>query len=345
MLPCVLDAWIAEELRDRGWTGDDLATGVEEEQIRALVRTLRRVLASSRFYRERLAGVQAESARLADLPFTMPEDIVPWQDLCCVSQGEVDRIVTLPTSGTTGPPKRIAFTARDLHRTRDFFRVGMGQIVSRGERLGVLLAGAHRPFGVGDLLARALGPVGVDVRFPEEGEETLPWLRRFRPHCIVAAPRQLEALLAPLADDPPTSVLCSSDWLHPELARKVRKTWGCRFLDHYGLTETGFGCAVECPAHDGYHLRSLDILVEIRDVVTGDILPAGKEGEIVLTTLDREAMPLIRYRTRDVASVLPGPCACGSPLPRLGRVTGRLTEKGVFRLPKGEGANPATHAD
>ena len=94
-------------------------------------------------------------------------------------------------------------------------------------------------------------------------------------------------------------------------------------LDHYGLTETCYGCALECPAHNGYHLRWLDVVVEIVDMDGDTVLPPGEVGEVVLTTL-REAMPLIRYRTGDVASLLPGPCACGSPLKRLGPVLGRI---------------------
>jgi phenylacetate-coenzyme A ligase PaaK-like adenylate-forming protein len=341
MQPCILDAWIAGELRERDRTGKHLADAVAREQKCALVRTLRHVKACSRMYGRRLAGINPETAELPELPFTEAQDISPWQDACCVPLGEVERIVTLPTSGTTGIPKRIAFTAGDLARTVAFFRIGMGQLAGPGDRLGVLLAGAGRPFGVGDLLTRALGPIGVNVRSPKEGEDLVRWLRTFRPHCIVAAPQQLERLLAPIAETAPGGVLCSSDWLDPTLANEVRKTWRCRLLDHYGLTETGFGCAVECPAHDGYHLRSLDVLIEIRDVATGQTLQPGSIGEVVVTTLDREAMPLVRYRTGDVASVLPGPCACGSPLPRLGPVIGRLTGNGLGHPAKG-GAGFAT---
>ena len=95
-------------------------------------------------------------------------------------------------------------------------------------------------------------------------------------------------------------------------------------LDHYGLTETGYGGGVECTAHSGYHMRELDLLVEILDIGTGRPLPFLHEGEVTITTLTREGMPLIRYRTGDVAHMLPGPCPCGSPMPRLSAIRGRL---------------------
>ena len=88
---------------------------------------------------------------------------------------------------------------------------------------------------------------------------------------------------------------------------------------------------MECRARNGYHLREADLFFEVVDPVSGSPVPDGTPGEVVFTTLTRRAMPLIRYRTGDVAAMLPGPCACGSPLRRLSRIAGRLrrTEAGV----------------
>ncbi len=99
---------------------------------------------------------------------------------------------------------------------------------------------------------------------------------------------------------------------------------GCEVFAHSGLTETGFGGGVECGAHQGYHLREADLFVEIVDPGTGRPLPDGEPGEIVVSTLCRLAMPLIRYRTGDLGHLLPGPCVCGSPFRRLGAVAGRI---------------------
>ena len=120
---------------------------------------------------------------------------------------------------------------------------------------------------------------------------------------------------------------------HFDLRRQVEQGWDCLVLDHYGSTESAFAGAVQCRCREGRHVRALDLLLEIVHPVTGKVLPAGETGELVITTLQRRAMPLLRYRTGDMASLLDGPCACGSPLPRLGPVLGRIEYAGQgFRV-------------
>ncbi len=318
----------------------ELPDRLRTAQLKALNQILRHVAAHSTFYARLLSGCDLRMDKIEDLsrlPCTTAADLRLWQDFCCVSQSEIKRVISLHTSGTTGLPKRLAFTEKDLERTRTFFRVGMSQLVKSRQRLAVLLPGAERPDGVADLLRQALSADGVHVAgLPAElgrqrkANGILAWLSEFRPHVLVAAPAQLEALLHLFPDAPPPEiegVLSSSDWLDPVLNQHLRAAWNCELLDHYGLTESGFGCAVECPAHDGYHLRALDVFLEVIDPQTGLSVPPGQPGEIVLTTLNREAMPLIRYRTGDVAVLLTSPCRCGSPLPRLGPLLGRLDQQ------------------
>ncbi|MBQ7618398.1 MAG: phenylacetate--CoA ligase family protein, partial [Desulfovibrio sp.] len=147
-----------------------------------------------------------------------------------------------------------------------------------------------------------------------------------KPHVLISSPQTLALLLeiCPYGFHELEGVLSSADYLDPQLAQKIQTKWHCQLLNHYGLTEVCFGCAVECPAHHGMHLRALDLRLEIIDPQSKQPVPMGQVGEIVITTLRHTAMPLIRYRTGDIASLLPGPCACGSPLPRLGEVLGRL---------------------
>jgi phenylacetate-CoA ligase len=95
----------------------------------------------------------------------------------------------------------------------------------------------------------------------------------------------------------------------------------------YGLTELyGPGTGIECAEHDGIHYWDDHYVVEIVDPVTGEPRPAGEEGEIVLTTLRKQAMPLVRYRTRDLSRLYTVPCACGSPYPRIARLSGRTDD-------------------
>lgn len=329
---CPLDAWLACQCGAASCR--DLPHRLAQMQAQLLRGTLWQAMRGG-FYSRHFQDCDLDIAELDDLarlPFTTAEDLRNWGDFLCVSQGDVQRMVTLRTSGTTGQPKRLAFTDADLARTRDFFAVGMSQLVRAGQRLAVLLLGAERPDGVADLLRQAIGSAGVEVLAPPPqarqcGEALARWVQQAAAHCIVAAPAQLASLLGWFPGAGPKNlagVLSSAEPLDTELGQRLRKVWQCEVLDHYGLTETAYGGAVECAAHDGFHVRELDVLIEIVDISGSKVLPTGEVGEVVVTTLQREAMPLVRYRTGDVARLLPGPCACGSPLRRLGSVLGRI---------------------
>jgi phenylacetate-coenzyme A ligase PaaK-like adenylate-forming protein len=105
---------------------------------------------------------------------------------------------------------------------------------------------------------------------------------------------------------------------------RIKKTWNCKVYSHYGHTEFGYGFAVDCQQHQGYHLRDADFIVEIIDLKTQKPTKTGERGEIVVTTLSNEAMPLIRYRTGNISSIIDTPCTCGCNLPRLGKIEGRI---------------------
>lgn len=358
---CPLDRWLA---RQCGACSSGELPGRLAIAQTALLRSSLRQAVRGAFYAARLRECNLDITSVGDLerlPFTIAEDLRNWGDFLCVSQGDVQRMVTLHTSGTTGQPKRLAFTDTDLARTRDFFAVGMSQLVGAGQRLAVLLPGAERPDGVADLLRQALGAAGVDVLAPppevhatpspdaepctEPGKALAQWLEQAKPHCLVAAPAQLALLLKHFPYRGPeglAGILTSAEPLDDALGLALRRAWQCEILDHYGLTETAYGCAVECPAHQGFHVRELDVLIEIVDISGRKVLAPGEEGEVVITTLQRQAMPLVRYRTGDVACLLPAPCACGSPLRRLGPVRGRIERKNgqplrIARPAKGQG--------
>ena len=119
-----------------------------------------------------------------------------------------------------------------------------------------------------------------------------------------------------------------SDNFRRELEHKLNY----RVLDVYGLTETmGPGVAVECLEQDGLHLAEDHFYAEIIDPATGEVLPDGKWGELVITTTDREATPVIRYRTRDITRIIPGECACGRTHRRIDRLHGRTDDMLIIR--------------
>ncbi|MBU1156793.1 MAG: AMP-binding protein [Proteobacteria bacterium] len=312
-------------------------------QLDKLRHTVSYVRQHSPFYRKHLAGLPVDVLGslpdLARLPFTTEQDLREHHlGMLCVSQGQVARVVTLNTSGTTAAPKRLYFSDADLETTLDFFHHGMATMVQPGGRVLILLPGAT-PDSVGDLLARALARMQVTgVAHGPVGDPQAALEQAVGVDCLVGIPVQVLAMAEqPGADKlrgAIKSVLLTTDYVPQALAQRVEAAWGCEVFEHYGMTETGLGAGVDCRAHQGYHLRAADLYYEVVEPASGAPLPPGEEGELVLTTLTRSAMPLVRYRTGDLGRLLPGPCPCGGFTPRLDRVPGRLSNR--LNLGKGD---------
>lgn len=327
-----LEPWIAGKI---GGSGARLtAEALARHQLARLRGTLRLAGTQSAFYR-RLRMKAEEVGTLDDLeclPFTTPQDI---QDdplaFLCVSQDEIARVVTLDTSGTTGRPKRLYFTASDQELTIDFFKVGMSTFTRRGDRVLILLPVA-RPGSVGDLLFTALarlGAGGIPHGPVTNLDVALETLAATGAEVVVGSPTQVLALARQRGAQRlgVRCVLLTTDSVPASLVTAVEHAWGCTVFNHYGMTEMGLGGGVECQARRGYHLREADMLFEVVDPETGRPLPEGQTGEIVFTTLTRRGMPLIRYRTGDLSHFVPGPCPCGTALRTLARVEGRIANR------------------
>ncbi len=305
-------------------------TGIESAQLQALRRTVDHARQGSPLYRERFAGVPTESlqtlADLARLPLLTARDLAhQGHRLLAVSQSQVARVVTMQSSGSTGVPKRLYFTASDLASTLDFFLQGMLSLIKRDDRVLVLLPWTQ-PDCVGDLLLRALNGGGIIAEGlwpPPPAAEMAETVRRRRTTCAVGLPQHLLALALEVGPGHLQSMLLCSDYAAPALRRRIEAASRCETFLHWGMTETGLGGGVECDVHHGCHVRESDLLVEIIDPATGLPLPYDKAGEVVVTTLSREAMPLIRYRTGDIASLDRSPCPCGGVTARLTSIRGR----------------------
>lgn len=325
-----LEGWISKRI---GANGRNLSREhIQACQLDRLRLTVDWAKSRSPFYRERLASVSAQDlTRLEDFAgfaFTTAEDIrrEPLRFLC-VSQSEVSRVVTLRTSGTTGEPKRVFFSAEDQERTIDFFHHGMSTLAGAGDRILILLPGSL-PGSVGDLLAKGLerlGAAGIHHGFVREASETLDVMCRQRIDILVGLPAQV-LRLARLSGGKaaPGSVLLSVDHVPDAVSKELGRIWDCEVYSHYGMTEMGFGGGVECGARNGYHLREADLYFEIVDPVTGRPALEGEPGEVVFTTLTRRAMPLIRYRTGDVGRFVTEKCPCGTVLKTMARIRHRL---------------------
>lgn len=328
-------------------TGCTNRSELEIWQIERVRLCAARARENSRFYHTLYRDIDLDSlASLRDLPLLPLTDADQFRkrplDFLCCGQTKVSRVVTLKTSGTTSSPKRIYFSPDDQERTVAFFACGMQEAVSAGDRVMVLMP-ATQPGSVGDLLIKGLARIGVssvpagpvrDIR------TSYQLLRETGCTCIVGIPIQVLALAQYGTMLPPEqraqlkSVLLSADATPPALVAQVQRLLDCPVFTHFGMTEMGFGVAMECRALQGCHIREADILVEVIDPATGIPLPLGQTGEFVFTTLRQEAMPFLRYRTGDLGYLAPDLCPCGSFIRRMIPQGGRKISQ--IPLPDGQ---------
>ena len=309
----------------------------DEYRLFQLKRTVHRVRTKSPFYRRLFesAGVTEDDlhtlADIAKLPFTFPRDLSGTSySLMCTSQGDVEKPVTFYSSGSTGTKKRIFFSKADIQKIFDFLPRGMNTVVDRGEGRVLVFLQNSQGRGIGGILAASCTAYGIDSWAADLQDSPEDILKMTLEHkinvwfgdaiTIYRATRILEqrtdlraigmkCIFITMSNIPQSMV----DYLH--------EAWGCRVSTHYGLTESGWGLAVDCDVCPGYHYDELDHIVEVVDPVTGEVLPEGQEGEVVLTNIARECMPLIRYRTGDIATLQKS--VWGSHLMTLGHIRRR----------------------
>ena len=332
-----LDSWVKEKegikILDR--------QAIESLQLEKLNRLLEREYARQGFYRNlprRLNSLK----ELENLPFTTDQDLKEQGNrMLLVSQSKIERVRSWETSGTTGPAKRIFYTARDNDRTVSFFSAGLSELIHWGEKAVIAM-----PFtgdrGLGELIQEAvegLGAVPVPAGNMKSFGEMLELLDKEKPDTFIGPPVLLLSLLRMRSKSSIKRGLVSGDACPPGIMKAIEELLGTRLYPHYGSREMGLGGAVTCPAFQGMHLRENDIIGEIVDE-KGKAVPEGEWGELTVTLIEAGAMPLIRYRTGDISRFLPGICPCGCCLRRLDSVSrigeGREMEElddYIFQIP------------
>ncbi|MGI6721376.1 MAG: DVU_1553 family AMP-dependent CoA ligase [Anaerovoracaceae bacterium] len=330
-----LDRWTEEKLGlDEGSLTRQALFDYQMEMLRKTVSFVKK---ESPFYREKLAGYEADfvdEEGFSWLPFTTPEELSSrGQEMLCVPQSEISRIVSLETGGSSGIPKRVYFTEADQELTVDFFAHGFRNLIGPEDKLLVLMP-YRTPGSVGDLIRRGVERFGAEVHCLGLIDENLSYntvldvIYGAGITSIVGLPSQVHTLMKYTTKLHIDTVLLSADYVSPLVVDDLTKVWGCKVFEHYGMTEMGLGCAVSCERLKGYHIREADLYIEIIDPANGELQPDGRWGEIVFTTLTRKGMPLVRYRTGDISRIIKEPCLCGSVLRRLDRVKNRNMKKG-----------------
>jgi phenylacetate-CoA ligase len=298
-------------------------------------------------YRERFSvgGVTAESIKsLADvqrLPFTTSADLRDTYPagLLAVPMEEALRLHT--SSGTTGRPKALFFSPRDVDNAaelcaRSFVATG---VTARDVLQNMMTYGLFTGALVAHYGAEKIGCLVIPAG-PGNSEKQLALMQDFGTTTLHLTP-SFALYFADFLDgkgaDARTPLKLRRAFVGAEpyslqTRDKIEQGLGVQVFNSYGLSEmNGPGVAFECEKRAGMHLWEDHFILEIIDPKTEQPLPDGESGELVLTTLCREAMPLLRYRTRDITSVIPGPCACGRTHRRLARITGRADDMLIVR--------------
>ena len=325
---------------------------LEQLQLERLQKTVNHCM-NSPFYQKRFQelGITPTDIKTLDdvrkLPFTTKEDLrdnYPF-GICCVPMKDCVRLHS--SSGTTGNPTVVLHSQKDLEEWATAVARCLWMVGSRPEDVfqnsagyGMFTAGLGFQYGaekVGMLtVPAAAGNTTRQIKFIKDFGTTVL-------HAIPSyASRVFEVMQQEGVDprkDTKLRVLCIGAEPHSEEQRKrIEDNLGVKAYNSYGISEMmGPGVAFECQEQNGLHIWEDYFIVEIIDPVTLEPVPDGELGELVLTTINREAMPLLRYRTRDLTRILPGDCPCGRHHKRLARLQGRSDDmiilKGVNIFP------------
>lgn len=316
------------------------------EQIRA---QLQRVMAAGGFYAKLLEGTDVNGIQTQEdfekLPFSEKADLREAYPLG-LAAAEEEKIVRIhSSSGTTGTPVIIPYTQRDVDDWAELFRrcyeiagVTNKDRIQVTPGYGLWTAGIGFQLGAEKLGAMTIpmGPGNTDkqIKFMEDMESTV--LCATSSYALLLA-EEIEKRKVKNRIRLRKGIIGSERW-GEKMRNRIAGELGVELYDIYGLTEVyGPGIAINCEYNTGMHYFDDYLYFEIIDPKTGEVLPDGELGELVITTLQKEGAPLIRYRTHDLTRIVPGKCPCGRSYPRIDVILGRTDDmvkiKGVNIFP------------
>ena len=317
---------------------------IEAIQLARLKDTVRRVYGSVPAYRSKMdeAGVKPEDIRslkdLGKLPFTTKQDMrdnYPY-GLFAVPLKKLRRIHA--SSGTTGKPTVVGYTNNDLEVWKEC--VARLAVAAGADEEDI----AQICFGYG-MFTGALGlhngleKVGAAIVPSSTGntEKQLMYMKDFGTTLLVATPSYAMRIaevanqmgLDPKKDLKVKKLVLGSELMTEAMRSELHKSWGedAKITQNYGMSELmGPGVSGECLELNGMHINEDHFIAEVIDPKTGQVLPPGEKGELVVTCITKEALPLIRYRTRDITRLMYEPCPCGRTTARMENLSGRTDD-------------------
>lgn len=319
---------------------------IEKLQMERLKTTLQRCM-NAPFYKKRFEehGLKPEDIRsledLRKIPFTTKQDLrdnYPFG----MSVVPLEQVVRLhSSSGTTGTPTVILHTQKDLDEwanavARCLYMVGLrpGDIFQNSSGYGMFTGGLGFQYGAERLgmltVPAAAGNTKRQIKFITDFGTTAL-------HAIPSYAGRLYEVMEEMGIDPRRdtklrTLIIGAEPHSDQQRRRIEDMLGVKAYNSFGMSEMcGPGVAFECPEQNGMHIWEDYYIVEIVDPETLEPVPEGEVGELILTTINREAMPLLRYRTRDLTRILPGECPCGRHHKRLDRMKGRSDDMMILK--------------
>lgn len=319
------------------------------ELLEALRGLLGRITARSPFYRKKFAGIDLADVRTWEdferLPFTEKADLREAYPLGLQAVPDEDIVRIHSSSGTTGTPVIIPYTRQDVEDWSEMFaRCYAMAGVTRTDRVHVTPGYGLWTAGIGfQAGAERLGAMVIPLG-PGNTDRQLQMMMDLK-STVLCATSSYALLLAEEIERRGIrgkihlrkGIIGSERW-GEKMRRRIANELGVQLYDIYGLTEIyGPGIGISCEHESGMHCWDDFLYFEVIDHHTGEQVPPGQMGELVITTLRKEGAPLVRYRTHDLTRLVPGECACGSPYPRIDTIMGRTDDmvkvKGVIIYP------------
>jgi phenylacetate-CoA ligase len=320
---------------------------LEELQLKRLNQTVQRAYKNIPFYRDTFSKLNIKPKDITSLkdiqklPFTTREDLrenYPF-GLLAVEREQVVRLHT--SSGTTGKPKAIFFTKKDIDQAAELIArcltmtgIKKDDVLQNMMTYGLFTGALIMHYG-----AEKVGVLVIPAG-PGHTKRQIALMQDFKTTTLHLTPSYALYLADVMNNqglNPKRDFFLRRAYLGAEpysegTRKKIEKFFHIDVYNSYGLSEmNGPGVAFECVEKNGMHLWEDNFIMEIINPETGEELPDGEKGELVLTTLCREAMPILRYRTRDITTVIPGKCKCGRTHRRISRIIGRTDDMFIVR--------------